>query len=61
MITGQLRYRGIWAYSLLVALMSYLNQDLLTATTVGTLLAPVALVITLDLYKHRSDNPKTDA
>lgn len=51
-----LRYFGLGAYSGLVALFVGLDKvDISDPTIAAALLAPIALVITADIYKHRTD------
>ncbi len=51
-----LRYFGLAAYTALVGLFVGLDKiDVSDPTIAGALLAPIAVVITADIYKHRSD------
>jgi len=51
-----LRYYGLAAYAGLVALFVGLDKlDISDPTIAGAILAPIALVITADIYKHRAD------
>lgn len=56
MTEHNLRYFGLAAYTALVALFVGLDKvDISEPTIAAALLAPIALVITADIYKHRSD------
>ncbi len=51
-----LRYFGLAAYTGLVALFTGLDKiDVSDPTVAGALLAPIAIVITADIYKHRAE------
>jgi len=51
-----LRYYGLAAYTGLVALFVGLDKLDISDTTVAVaVLAPIAIVITADIYKHRAD------
>ena len=51
-----LRYFGLAAYTGLVALFTGLDKiDVSDPTVAAALLAPIAIVITADIYKHRAE------
>ena len=53
---GYLRYLGLGLYSGLVALFVSIDKlDISDPTIAGAVLAPIALVITADIYKHKND------
>jgi len=53
---GYLRYLGLGLYSGLAALFVALDKlDISDPTVAAAVLAPIALVITADIYKHKSD------
>ena len=53
---GYLRYLGLGLYAGLLALFVSLDKlDISDPTIAVGALAPIALVITADIYKHKSD------
>ena len=54
-MTGTLRYVGLGIYGGITAGIILLKTIPMTAEIIGLLLAPIALVITADLYKHKND------
>jgi len=56
MTEHKLRYFGLGAYTALVALWTALDKiDLSDPTLALGLLAPIVVVITLDIYKNRNN------
>jgi hypothetical protein len=53
---GKLRYHALWSYTGLIAGMIFLDKLPLTSETAIGVLAPIALVIGADIYKHRGSN-----
>lgn len=53
--TGTLRYWALGFYSALVALFVALDKIPVDQNTAVALLAPVALVIGADVYKHKTN------
>jgi len=56
-MSGTLRYVGLGIYGAITAGIILLKTIPLTTEIVIALLAPIALVITVDIYKHRDDKP----
>lgn len=52
---GNLRYYALGAYTGLLALFVLFDKIELDAMTAVAALAPIAVVITADIIKHRSD------
>jgi len=57
-MANNLRYYGLGGYVGLVALWTALDKIPLNDTIAIALLAPIALVIGADYYKHKSDTPE---
>ena len=54
--SGKLRYWGLGFYTGLVALFTALDKiDVSQPEEAGALLAPIALVVTADIYKHKNN------
>lgn len=56
--TGKLRYWGLGFYAGLLALWTGLDKLPLDQNTAIALLAPIAVVIGADYYKHKNDKPQ---
>ena len=54
-MAANLRYFGLGAYTGLVALFTVLDKIAFDQNTAVALLAPVALLIGADVYKHREN------
>lgn len=54
-MTGTLRYVGLGIYGGITAGIILLKTIPLTPEIITVLLAPIALVITADIYKHKDD------
>lgn len=53
---GSLRYHALWAYAAIVAPAILLDKIIVNdVNSFAAVLAPVALVITADIIKHRND------
>lgn len=53
---GSLRYHALWAYAIFITSTVLLDKIVLaTEQAVAVIVAPIALVITADLIKHRND------
>ena len=59
MSAGNLRYWGLGLYAGLVALWTALDKVDLNAELAIELLAPLAIVIGADYWKHKGDKPTT--
>ena len=55
MDTGNLRYYALGAYTGLLALFVVLDKIPLNENSAVALLAPIAVVLGVDILKHRSD------
>jgi len=55
---GSLRYHALWAYTIFITASVLLDKIVLSSDqAVAAIVAPLALVITADLVKHRNDTP----
>lgn len=52
---GKLRYHALWAYTAILSGMVFFDKLAVTPEVATAILAPIAVVVGADIYKHRED------